>query len=109
MTYVPAVVHHSIRWNKSDPMLEPIEDDIPWKIIQQSDINITNEHKVNVSKFIPVKGSMSNAKKRKRMSDGPIVDKPVKRLHIPHTNTVGQKTAPCLHILERLAWCETMT
>jgi len=33
MSYVPQAVHHSIRWNKSDPMLDPIEDDIQWKIL----------------------------------------------------------------------------
>lgn len=32
MTYVPQVIHPSIKWSKKDPMLEPIADNLPWKI-----------------------------------------------------------------------------
>jgi hypothetical protein len=32
LTYVPDSVHPSIRWNKNDPMLDPIADDMPWTL-----------------------------------------------------------------------------
>ena len=36
MSYIPTNVHHSIKWNKRDPMLDPIADDMPWNIVSQS-------------------------------------------------------------------------
>lgn len=36
MPYVPASVHPSIKWNKKDPMLDPIADDMPWTIVAKS-------------------------------------------------------------------------
>ena len=36
MSYVPINVHHSIKWNKKDPVLDPIADDMPWNIVTKS-------------------------------------------------------------------------
>jgi hypothetical protein len=36
MSYVPGAVHPSIKWSETDPMLEPITYDSPWKIIMHS-------------------------------------------------------------------------
>ena len=33
MSYVPRTVHHAIEWSKKDPMLDPIANDLPWKVV----------------------------------------------------------------------------
>jgi hypothetical protein len=43
MSYVPASVHLSIRWNKRNPMLDPIADDITWSIIGNSSQDVTRQ------------------------------------------------------------------
>ncbi|KAF8713523.1 hypothetical protein AX14_012976 [Amanita brunnescens Koide BX004] len=47
LSYVPSAVHSSIRWNKKDPMLDPIADDMPWtmeiKPISKLDIKSSSD------------------------------------------------------------------
>jgi hypothetical protein len=48
MTYVPAVVHRSIRWSKADPMLDSTVDDLEWKTAEAkpvTTVNATKQHK----------------------------------------------------------------
>ncbi|KAF8702360.1 hypothetical protein AX14_014404 [Amanita brunnescens Koide BX004] len=35
MSHVPINVHNSIKWNKKDPMLDPIADDMPWNMVSK--------------------------------------------------------------------------
>jgi hypothetical protein len=51
--YVPQSVHHAIRWNTRDPLLEPDIDDIKWKIIEKQKKN-KSETTSNYSKSEPV-------------------------------------------------------
>ena len=44
LSYIPSNVHHSIKWNKKDPMLDPIVDDIPWEIVTKS--NMASKSKI---------------------------------------------------------------
>ncbi|KIL54017.1 hypothetical protein M378DRAFT_93257, partial [Amanita muscaria Koide BX008] len=45
MNYVPSVVHQSIKWNKLNPMLEPIDDDIEWKVVEKNKSNAVSSTK----------------------------------------------------------------
>jgi hypothetical protein len=36
--YVPPCMHDSIKWSKSNPMLEPIDTNIEWEILTHSKI-----------------------------------------------------------------------
>ena len=71
MTYVPRVVHHSIRWNKADPMLDPIQSDsTSWRIIDKIDTSMQNEKDIIKTRFVPAQGSIPiQASKRKRIDD----------------------------------------
>ena len=40
LTYVPKHVHCSIQWNKNDPMLEPIADNLSWSIIKKPTVGV---------------------------------------------------------------------
>ena len=82
MSYVPSLVHHSIRWNKSDPMLDPIEDNMQWKILQKSDITTSLKGSDKNNSFIPAKGSAPlNSGKRKHEHNDQPEEKPAKRQH----------------------------
>ena len=65
LNYVPSQTHPSIKWNKTDPMLDPIDDNVKWHIlnktsVKSSKIMAVNEKKVeSINKFIPAKGSVS--------------------------------------------------
>jgi hypothetical protein len=66
-SYVPKIVHHSIRWNKGDPMLLPVESELCWKIINKAEPFIQNKVKTN---FVPAQGSTPvQTSKRKRIDD----------------------------------------
>jgi hypothetical protein len=41
LEYVPAAVHASIAWSNRDPMLDPIHDDLEWKMVEK--INAKNK------------------------------------------------------------------
>jgi hypothetical protein len=41
MSYVPSSVHSSIRWNKRNPMLDPIADDFSWTMVAKSSKTLT--------------------------------------------------------------------
>ena len=41
MSYVPAIVHHSIRWNKADPMLDSKDNNVEWKIVEKTKVKPT--------------------------------------------------------------------
>ena len=61
MTYVPRIVHPSIRWNKNDPMLEPIADDTAWHIIPKpaepsSTMMETTSNAISMHPITPQKG-----------------------------------------------------
>jgi hypothetical protein len=72
LTYVPCSVHPSIKWNKRDPMLDPIADDMAWAIVEKhkktetkQGLNTCNDNKVAINDFheTPIKG-----KKRKEIT-----------------------------------------
>ena len=86
MSYVPSHVHHSIKWSKSDPMLDPIEDDVEWKILKKTNKSAVNNDSVAVNSiniiktFIPAKGSVPlKSIKRKRKDSSIDPDKNVKK------------------------------
>ena len=55
MSYVPNTVHCSIKWNKKDPMLDPIVDDIPWAAVKEPAPNSPfKTSKTQIEKDIPV-------------------------------------------------------
>ena len=86
MSYVPRTVHHAIEWSKKDPMLDPIADDLPWKIVPKEQMPSSTfqdvpstPHKITKRKEItPEKEHRTKIKKRnskpKRKSDGVNVD-----------------------------------
>ncbi|KIL57946.1 hypothetical protein M378DRAFT_15905 [Amanita muscaria Koide BX008] len=95
MSYVPSIVHHSIRWNKSDPMLDPVEDDVHWKIVQKSDVIDRSKHSSDKDcSFVPAKGSVPlNAAKRKLSLVDSTEDKPAKKIHAAGSSVSEKDTA----------------
>ena len=77
MSYVPELVHKSIRWNKTDPMLDPIEDDINWKILQKSDITSSSLESSDKKKtsFIVAKGTVSLNSTKRKVDNSEDIDK----------------------------------
>jgi hypothetical protein len=68
MDYVPSTVHSSIKWNKKDPMLDPIPDDLQWMVVTKESIPSSSSTKMEISNgtaFAPLKGS-----KRKAITQG---------------------------------------
>jgi hypothetical protein len=62
INYVPRAVHHSIKWSKKDPMLDPIADNLPWEIVKtESAINKTS--KTEILKNLPVTPLKSSKRK----------------------------------------------
>ena len=74
MTYVPKIVHPSIKWNKKDPMLEPMVNDIEWKIVSKTNkVSSTSENTQN-SKTNEYTQIVTPLKKCKRKDITPIKD-----------------------------------
>jgi len=51
MDYVPSTVHSSIKWSKNDPMLDPIADDLLWKVVTKESIP-SSSSKIDISNSI---------------------------------------------------------
>ncbi|KAF8713067.1 hypothetical protein AX14_012989 [Amanita brunnescens Koide BX004] len=62
MTYVPKTVHPSIKWSKKDPMLEPIADDLAWKVVTKESMP-SSVSKAEISKHIPYTPLKSSKRK----------------------------------------------
>ena len=60
LTYVPSVVHQSIKWSKQDPMLDPIADDLQWKIVTTES---TAMSKTEILKEMPTTPHKSSKRK----------------------------------------------
>jgi hypothetical protein len=53
LTYVPHVVHQSIKWSRKDPMLDPIADDLQWKIVTtESTANLNSISKMSKTEIL---------------------------------------------------------
>ena len=93
LTYVPSAVHPAIKWSKKDPMLDPIADDLPWKIVTSEPItnSVSKASKIEISKEMPVtplKGS-----KRKE-----ITPEKEHRTKIKKTNLIANRQAAGMDI-----------
>jgi hypothetical protein len=53
MTYVPHTVHPAIKWSKKDPMLDPIADALPWKIVTTKESIHSSSSMTKVSNEMP--------------------------------------------------------
>jgi hypothetical protein len=63
MTYVPSTVHPSIKWNKKDPMLDPIvNSDLPWKIVTKETMT-SSTSRTEMSKETPATPLKSRKRK----------------------------------------------
>jgi hypothetical protein len=75
MSYVPSAVHHAIRWSKTDPKPDPIEDDVEWKILKKTNKSSGNlgsvaESSTNtINSFIPAKGSVPLQSKKRKLKE----------------------------------------
>ena len=72
--YVPRDVHHSIRWNKQDPLeMLDVVTDTPWQIVKNSKYGknqrSTLASKSNITGFVAANGSVPVGRTQKRKSD----------------------------------------
>jgi hypothetical protein len=49
INYVPSCVHKSIKWTEKDPMLDPINNNNSWKILDHTKNNLINNNTENIT------------------------------------------------------------
>jgi len=86
MMYVPATVHPSIMWNDSDPMLEPIADNIDWEIVTKT----TMKHNTNAHDNSGVTLNNRTSQKHRLQDDDIIVDHMSKKLCLDNDMDVDE-------------------
>jgi len=69
-SFIPENVHEAIKWNNSDPFdILPVIADSPWKIISKENQMAKKHVKLDITNFIPAKGSEPVSLKRKISCD----------------------------------------
>ena len=92
LEYVPSTVHDSIKWNKSDPMLDSIDTNVDWKILSVKTFNQNislslEKHSIEEydSKFIDQK----RKRKKRKLENEMIIDTTTDTPSMNHLTPIG--------------------
>jgi hypothetical protein len=97
--YVPHNVHHSIRWNKQDPLeMLDVVTDTPWQLLKNSKYGknqrSTLTGKSNITGFVAASGSVPVGHTQKRKSDHDDTDKIPRKMMKISENILGDLEGP---------------
>ena len=89
LSYIPTNVHPSIRWNKQDPMLDPIADNIAWSILDKS--GKSNKCESNV-KQVTAHSTPLTKKKRKDITPQKVHKEKISKTHFVDTLDINEES-----------------
>jgi hypothetical protein len=97
--YVPHNVHHSIRWNKQDPLdILNVVTDTPWQLVKNSKYGknqrSTLTNKSNITGFVAASGSIPVGHTQKRKSDHDDTDKIPRKMMKMSEDILGDLDGP---------------
>jgi hypothetical protein len=83
LSYIPKNVHPSIKWNKNDPMLDPIDDSIAWNILDKS--GKSNKCEINEKHITTPHCTPKTNKKRKDITPQKVQKEKISKTHCADT------------------------